>query len=46
MILVAANGIAPVWIWIIALNPWDPETMFAVLGVALRALVMQLGAWI
>lgn len=49
MILVAANlwlGIAPVWIWIIALNPWDPETMFAVLGVALRALAMQLGAWI
>jgi hypothetical protein len=34
------------WIWLAALNPWDPEVLWALAGVAMRALVLQLSAWI
>ncbi|POB09681.1 hypothetical protein [Sulfobacillus sp. hq2] len=49
LLLVGAGvwlGIAPVWAWIAVLDPWSPEAMWAVLGVAARAFALQLGAWI
>lgn len=39
-------GISPAWIWIAALDPWSPELLGAVIGVALRAFAVQLGAWV
>lgn len=39
-------GISPLWIWIAALDPWSPELLGAVIGVALRAFAVQLGAWV
>lgn len=39
-------GLSPAWIWIVALDPWSFDLARMIGGLALRAIAVQVSAWI
>lgn len=37
---------SPLWVWIACLDPWDGDGLMALLGLTLRAALLQAGAWV